>query len=81
MKSQAYTGREFLYSSIYMIDTNMNMHFRRVFNLFDLIGSLGGVLDIIVYMFAILFTVSDQSFILDAISKWYLSRTKCQKLF
>ena len=64
-----------------MIDTNMNMHFRKVFNLFDLVGSLGGVLDIFIYMFGFLFTISKQSYILDAISRWYLTRTKCDSIF
>jgi hypothetical protein len=64
-----------------MIDSNMNIHIRKVFNLFDLIGSLGGVLDIFIMMFAFLFSISEQDFILGAISKWYLTRTKDPGLF
>jgi hypothetical protein len=47
-----------------------------VFNIFDVIGAIGGVLDILVYMFIFLVTVSEQSFIIDGASKLYFARTK-----
>ena len=64
-----------------MLDRDYRIHSRSIFNIFDLIGALGGVLDIFIYMFAVLFTVSEQSFVIKAISKLYLTRTKNSKLF
>ena len=41
------------------MDSSQIVHTRLVFNIFDVIGAIGGVLDILIYMFIFLVTVSE----------------------
>lgn len=50
---------EFLYSSLHLMDSTQIVHTRLVFNIFDVIGAIGGVLDILIYMFIFLVTISE----------------------
>ena len=59
------------------IDQESNIHTRKSYNLLDLIGDLGGVLEIVITLFGIfLCPVAEHSFILKALQKLYLARTK-----
>ena len=50
---------------------------RTIYNLFDLLGDLGGVTEIIMIVFgAFLFPISEHSFTMDAMKKFFLARTK-----
>ena len=56
-------------------------HEREVYNVLDLIGELGGVIEIFVVFFGVLiFPISKQSFILEASSQLFKARTKDKNL-
>ena len=50
---------EYLYSSLHLLDSSEVVHTRLVFNMFDVIGAIGGVLDILIYFFIFMVTVSE----------------------
>jgi hypothetical protein len=51
-------------------------HSREIYNIFDLIGDLGGVLEIIVAFFGFfLFGIAEKSFVLKALEKLFLAHT------
>ena len=57
-------------------------HQREVYNLFDLIGDLGGVLEVILAVLGLfILPVSEHSFVMKALSKLYLARTSQTDLF
>ena len=47
-------GQKFLYYSTSFIDSEMSIHKRQVYTIFDLLGDMGGVLDAIITVFGIL---------------------------
>jgi hypothetical protein len=50
--------------------------------LLDLLGDLGGVTEVIMIVFGlIIFPVSEHSFIIKAVKKLYMAKTKNDKLF
>ena len=52
-------------------------HERDVFNVLDLIGEMGGVIEILIIVFGVLiFPISRQSFILNASSQLFKARTE-----
>ena len=58
------------------------LHRRRVYALFDLLGDLGGVLELIVLFFGVLVApVSYYSFIMKAAEKLFYGRTKDANIF
>ena len=51
-----------------MTDARRAVHIRKVFNLFDLLGAMGGILDIFIMTLGIIFfPMSEQSFIISAL--------------
>ena len=57
-------------------------HSREIYNIMDLIGDLGGVMEIITTLCGIfIFPISEHSFTLKALESLYLGRTKDKKLF
>ena len=66
----------------FMIDESKISHSREVYNLMDLIGDLGGVLEVIIFLFGFfLFPASEFSFVIKALQKLYLARTSQSGLF
>ena len=71
-----------VFSLNFFVDTLMISHSREVYNLMDLIGDLGGVLEVITFMFGIfLVPISEFSFVIKALQKLYLARTTQTGLF
>ena len=57
-------------------------HERRIYSFLDLMGDLGGVLEIVSVVFGFfLFCISEHSFNMGAIQKLFLAKTKDVKLF
>ena len=57
------------------------MHHRRIYNFFDFLGSIGGVVETIVMILGILmFPISEHCFVLDVIKQLFLARTFDKKL-
>ena len=55
---------------------------RQIYNIFDLLGDLGGVTEVIMLVFGFfLFSVSEHSFYLTAISKLFYARTTDEDMF
>lgn len=80
MHSHVYPG-EYLRLLFYMTPETIN-HQRKVYNLLDLLGDLGGVIEVIMVFFGIfLYPVSKHSFIMDASRSLFLARTKQDGLF
>ena len=57
-------------------------HKREVFNLLDLVGELGGVIEVFIIIFGVLlYPISQFSFILKATKMLFLARSQDKKLF
>ena len=55
---------------------------RQIYNMFDLLGDLGGVTQVITIVFGIIFyPMSEHNFIIDATSRLFMARTKDAYLF
>ena len=60
----------------------MDMHFRDIYNVFDLLGDLGGVTEVLILMFYLFITpLSEHSFTMKALSQLFLARTTDSDLF
>ena len=71
-----------LYSSINLLHHEQSQHRRNIYNIFDVLGDVGGVLEVITFVFGIiLLPVSYHSFILKASSKFFMARTRNDNLF
>jgi hypothetical protein len=57
-------------------------HSREVYNLLDLIGDIGGVLDVLLLLFGLLiYPISEHSFVLKAIEKLFLAHSVQENVF
>lgn len=64
------------------LDGIMVSHERRVYGYFDLLGELGGVMEVLVLFFGFfLFPISEHSFYLNAIKKLFFAKTKDDDIF
>ena len=64
------------------LDNYKQEHQRQVYNLLDLLGDLGGVLEVLVFIFGIfLYPISEHSFTMKALSILYLARTEKKNVF
>ena len=71
-----------LYQTIMFMDQTTMMHGRRIYSLFDLLGDLGGVTEVVMLCFGfMLYPISEHSFYLKAIKKLFIARTKSNTLF
>ena len=60
----------------------MVSHSRRVYGIFDLLGELGGVMEVMVIIFGlILYPISEHNFYLNAIKKLFFARTDDNDIF
>jgi hypothetical protein len=67
---------------VLVLDSNSLEHERSRYNLLDLIGDLGGVLEVFIIFFGLIaFPISEFSFVMKAISILFLARTKDNGLF
>jgi hypothetical protein len=58
------------------------LHSREVYHIMDLIGDIGGVLEVFITIFGILlFPVSEHSFVMKALEKLFLARTLDDSMF
>jgi hypothetical protein len=59
-----------------------SVHQREIYGILDVIGDLGGVLDVIIFIFGLLlFPISEHSFIMKALQKLFLARTDKEDIF
>ena len=71
-----------LYKGVQVLDSKGSVHRRRVYSIFDFLGDLGGVIEIILLVFGMfLLPIAKHSFILKATKKLYLARTKEESIF
>ena len=71
-----------IYSQVIAISDQQVVHERKVYGILDLLGEMGGVLDILVSILGIfLFLITEYSFILKALEKLYLAKTSDRLLF
>jgi hypothetical protein len=64
------------------MDQTTMMHGRRIYSLFDLLGDLGGVTEVIMLCFGfMLYPISEHSFYLKAITKLFIAKTSSESLF
>lgn len=60
----------------------MVSHERRVYGYFDLLGELGGVMEVLILFFGLfLFPISEHSFYLNAIKKLFFAKTHDDEVF
>lgn len=65
-----------LYESILMLHEEKHQHERKIYGLIDLLGDLGGVLEVVTVVFGIiLYPISFHSFILELSNRIFLART------
>jgi hypothetical protein len=75
------TNTRLLYRNIYELDKVGLMHERTVYGFLSMIGDLGGVIEIIMLLFGFfMFPISEFSFNVKAMKKWFLARTRDQNL-
>ena len=71
-----------LYSSIIWLHNENRKFNRTIYNIFDLLGDLGGVVEVVMIIFgSFLYSVSEVSFYLTAIGKLFYARTVDEKMF
>jgi hypothetical protein len=74
--------KEIIFSSVTWLNNESTKFSRQVYNIFDLLGDLGGVTEVIMITFGFfLFSVSEHSFHMTAIKKLFFVRTKDETLF
>jgi hypothetical protein len=57
-------------------------HSREIYNILDLVGDLGGVLEVLLTLFGIfMFRISERSFVLKALEKLFLAHTVQTNIF
>ena len=57
-------------------------HSRRIFGLFDLLGRLGGITNVMMILFGfMIYPISEHSFILTAAKKLFIARTRDSTMF
>ena len=60
-----------------MLTNEVYRHVRRVYNVLDLLGDLGGVVEIILVFFGIvIYSISKHKFILKASKQFFLARSR-----
>ena len=58
------------------LDQQAAVHHRRIYNFFDFLGSIGGVVETIVMILGVLmFPISEHCFVLNVIKQLFLART------
>jgi hypothetical protein len=71
-----------LYSSTIQLHNESVKFNRQIYNIFDLLGDLGGVTEVIMIVFGFfLFSISEHSFYLTAFSELFYARTVDEKMF
>ena len=76
------TKKDRIYSSVVWLHNENTKYNRQIYNLFDLLGDLGGVTEIIMLSFGFfLYSVSEHSFYLTAIKKLFYARTMVDGVF
>ena len=71
-----------LYESKIWLHSEQSKLTRQVYNIFDLLGDLGGVTEVIMIFFGfILFSISEHSFYLTASQKLFFARTSENNIF
>ena len=71
-----------MYNIVLILGQSGLAHSRRKYALFDLLGDLGGVLEVIMIIFGIfLYPVSEHSFIIKAANKLFFARTNRDDVF
>ena len=71
-----------MYDSDVFLAPDVVFHTREIYNIFDLLGDLGGVSQVIGIVFGFIFLpMAEHKFILDATGKLYLARTSQEGLF
>jgi hypothetical protein len=69
IKAGDYGGsKEYLYSSLHLLDSGQLKQKRIVYTFYNLLGDMGGVFDLLVYAFIFMYSVSEQSFVIEATS-------------
>lgn len=76
------TNPNTLYESKIWLHSEQYKLTRQVYNIFDLLGDLGGVTEVIMIFFGfILFSISEHSFIVTASQKLFFARTNDNEVF
>jgi hypothetical protein len=74
--------QELIYSSVTWLNNESTKFSRQVYNIFDLLGDLGGVTEVIMLTFGFfLFSISEHSFHMTAIKKLFYARTSDEGIF
>ena len=70
-----------LYETYIQLKNDSITHVRETYRLIDILGDLGGVIEILMLVLGtFLFPISEHSFILKALQKLYLARTRDKQL-
>lgn len=73
---------DLLYMSRVWLMNESVLHARKIYGFIDLLGDLGGVTEVIMLVFGFfLFPVSEHTFMLQAIKRFYLAKTDSTELF
>ena len=71
-----------MYNIVLILGQTGVAHSRRKYGLFDLLGDLGGVLEVIMIIFGMfLYPISEHSFVIKAANKLFFARTNRNDVF
>lgn len=71
-----------LYKIFITFDQIFTKHKRTQYNLIDILGDVGGVLELLIFIFGVvMYPWSEFSFLTKALQRLYLARTKKESLF
>jgi hypothetical protein len=66
-----------LFQTVIFLDSSMRVHTRKTYTLLNMIGELGGITKVIMFVFGFfLYPISEHSFTLKALRKLYLAKSK-----
>ena len=65
-----------MFQTVIFVDSSMIVHTRKTYTLLNMIGELGGITKVIMFVFGFfLYPISEHSFTLKALKKLYLAKS------
>jgi hypothetical protein len=66
-----------MFQTVMFVDSSMMVHVRKTYTILNMIGELGGITKVIMFVFGFfLYPISEHSFVLKALKKLYLAKSR-----
>ena len=78
----SFQNKDIIYKTSMMLSEIAVSHSRQIYDIIDLLGDLGGVMEVLLFVFGfIFFPFSEHNYIIRALQKLYMARTTNDKIF